>query len=145
MRLVADDLAAATGPRVVVLVTNSEEHAAATRSRLIRDLHAQGYDVRVNIVGFDVANPALQATFQQWANLGGGLFFDAANADELGSAVAQAVRPIYRIVNGAGNVVATGVVGGEPVGRAGGRLHRRSRCSATSTLRASHRRRWRDG
>jgi hypothetical protein len=115
LRLVAEDLAAATGPRIIVLVTDGEETCGGDPEQVIRDLRAQGYDVRVNIVGFDVADPALQETFQQWANLGGGLYFNAANANELGNAVTQAVRPSYRIVDGAGNVVATGVVGGEPV------------------------------
>lgn len=115
LRKVADDLAGATGPRVVVLVTDGEETCNGDPAQVIRDLRSQGYDVRVNIVGFDVADPALQALFQEWAKLGGGVYINAADAAELGKAVVQAVRPAYRITDASGNVIATGVVGGDPV------------------------------
>ena len=112
---VVEDSSGTTGPRVVVLVTDGEETCGGDPEQVIRALRSQGYDVRVNIVGFDVADPALQAVFQRWATLGGGLYFNAANAAELGNAVAQAVQPKFRVVDGSGAVVATGVVGGEPV------------------------------
>lgn len=112
---VAEDLAGATGTRVVVLVTDGEETCGGDPAQVIAGLRGQGYDVRVNIVGFDVADPALQALFQQWATAGGGIYLNAANAAELGNAIVQAVRPTFRIVDSSGNVVGTGMVGGDPV------------------------------
>ena len=115
LRLVEEDLANASGPRVVVLVTDGEETCGGDPAQVIQDLRAKGFDVRINIVGFNIDDPALQQTFEQWAKLGGGLYFNATNAAELGAAVVDAVRPTFRVLDAAGTVVATGVVGGDSV------------------------------
>ena len=81
----------------------------------IQALVASGIDVRVNIVGFAIDDAALQAQFAEWAQLGNGQYIDAGNAEELNTAVAQAVAPTYDVVDAAGNVVASGQVGGEAV------------------------------
>jgi hypothetical protein len=74
-----------------------------------------GIDVRVNIVGFALDDEALKAQFADWARIGNGQYIDAANADELTSAIADAVQPTYDVIDANGEVIATGQVGGEPV------------------------------
>lgn len=115
LRLVAEDLGAATGQKVVVLVTDGEETCDGDPAAEIANLRAQGIDVRVNIVGFAIDDPTLQATFEEWAQLGGGAYFNANNASELDAAVGQALAAPFRVLDGAGTEVANGVVNGAAV------------------------------
>ncbi len=115
LRLVAEDLATATGQKVVVLVTDGEETCDGDPGAEIAALRAQGIDVRVNIVGFAIDDPALQATFEEWAALGGGAYFNANNAGELDTAVSQALAAPFRVLNATGVEVARGVVNGDTV------------------------------
>jgi hypothetical protein len=115
LEAVADDLAETDGPKIVVLVTDGEETCDGDPAAAIEALVASGIDVRVNIVGFAIDDPALEATFEEWAQIGNGQYIDAGNADELNDAVAQAVLPTYDVLNDDGGVVASGQVGAEPV------------------------------
>jgi hypothetical protein len=115
LRLVAEDLAGAGEFRLVVLVTDGEETCDGDPAAAIDALRAAGFDVRVNIVGFAVDDAALQATFEEWAKRGGGVYINAANAAELGAAVTQAVRAPFRVLDAGGAVVAEGFVGGDRV------------------------------
>ncbi|MFN8440113.1 MAG: VWA domain-containing protein [Caldilineaceae bacterium] len=115
LRLVAEDLAGASGQKVVILVTDGEETCGGDPEREIQVLRAAGIDVRINIVGFDVDDAALKATFQRWASEGGGSYFNASNAAELDSAVTAALRAPFRVLDANGTEVATGVVNGDAV------------------------------
>lgn len=115
LRLVADDLAGATGQKVVVLVTDGEETCDGDPAAEIANLRAQGIAVRVNIVGFAIDDPTLQATFEEWAQLGGGAYFNANNASELDAAVSQALAAPFRVLDASGVEVASGVVNGDAV------------------------------
>lgn len=112
---VAGDLGTGPGPKIVVLVTDGEETCGGDPAAAIQSLVASGIDVRVNIVGFTVDDPTLQAQFTQWAQLGKGRYIQATNADELQSAVRAAVQPGFDVVTSDGRVVASGQVGGDPV------------------------------
>ena len=112
---VGDDLREATGAKIVVLVTDGEETCGGDPVAALRALAGQGIDVRVNIVGFAVADDALKAQFREWAYLGNGQYFDAAGAADLGQAIAAAVQPPFRILDAAGNEVGSGLVNGDPV------------------------------
>jgi hypothetical protein len=115
LQAVVDDLGTGPGPKIVVLVTDGEETCDGDPAAAIQALVASGIDVRINIVGFAIDDPALAATFAEWATLGNGQYIDAGNAAELNQAVAQAVAPTYDIVDATGAVIASGQVGGEPV------------------------------
>ncbi|MBA2598683.1 MAG: VWA domain-containing protein [Chloroflexia bacterium] len=112
---VAEDLQGATGARIVVLVTDGEETCGGDPAAAIRALAGQSIDLRVNIVGFAVADEALKAQFREWAFLGNGQYFDAAGSADLGQAIAAAVQPPFRILDAAGTEVASGLVNGEPI------------------------------
>jgi len=112
---VADDLADATGPKIVVLVTDGEETCGGDPAAAIQALVDRGIEVHVNIVGFALADEELKAEFERWARLGNGQYIDAADAEELDAAVERAVAPPYRVLDDTGDVVATGVVDGDPV------------------------------
>jgi hypothetical protein len=111
---VAEDLAGVDGPKVVVLVTDGEETCGGDPAA-IRTLREAGIDIRVNIVGFAVDDAALEAQFAEWARIGGGVYVNAATAEDLGPAIVTALAPPYRVLAADGAEVATGTVGGEPV------------------------------
>ena len=109
---VAGDLGAAPGPKIVVLVTDGEETCGGDPPAAIAALVATGIDVRVNIVGFALDDDTLRRQFQEWARLGNGQYIDAVDAAELDAAIAQAVQPLYNVIDSQGNIVASGQVGG---------------------------------
>ncbi len=112
---VAADLSGVDGPKIVVLVTDGEETCGGNPQRAIRELVNQGIDVRVNIVGFAVDDEGLKEQFEEWARIGGGQFFDAAGAEELGNAIAAALQPPFEVRDAAGAVIGSGVVDGDAV------------------------------
>ena len=112
---VADDLACWQGPKIVILVTDGEETCDGDPEAAIRTLKDQGIDVRINIVGFAVADDALKQQFEDWATLGGGFYYDATNSAELAAAVTQALAPTFHLLDASGAVVASGVVNGAEV------------------------------
>lgn len=111
---VAHDLAGVEGEAVVVLVTDGEETCDGDPKTAIESLKAAGFDVRLNVVGFAVDEVWLKEQFESWARLGGGSYFDASDEDALAGAIRASLRVPYEVRRGA-TVVATGVVGGEPI------------------------------
>jgi hypothetical protein len=108
------DLAAASGPKLVVLVTDGEETCDGDPAAAIRELAAGGVEVRVNIVGFAIDELMLKEEFESWARLGGGRYFDATDGAVLRRAVRGAIRETFEALAD-GEVVAGGTVGGDPV------------------------------
>jgi hypothetical protein len=115
LALVADDLANAVGQKVVILVTDGEETCDGDPAAAITALQEQGVDVRVNIVGFAIGDAALKQQFEAWAALGGGGYFDAADASQLNAALQQALRVPFRVLAADGIEVGRGFVNGDPL------------------------------
>jgi hypothetical protein len=111
---VKDDVAGASGPVLVVLVTDGEETCEGDPRAAIEALRAAGLDVRVNIVGFAIDEVGLKETFQAWARAGNGGYFDAQSGDELTAAVLASLETVFEVLDGE-RVVASGVVGGGPI------------------------------
>ncbi len=109
------DLAGVTGERVIVLLTDGEETCDGEPLDVIAALRGSGHDVRVSIVGLAIDDAALEKTFARWAELGGGEYFPVAAEEALGAALVSAVNPGFSVYSGEGDVIATGVAGGEPV------------------------------
>jgi len=120
LALVAEDLQGATGQKIIILVTDGEETCEGAPQAAIEKLKLEGFDVRVNIVGFAIEDEALKATFSRWAELGGGLYFNATSGEELGLAMRQALETKFQVFDAAGEVVASGITNGEPVSVAAG-------------------------
>jgi hypothetical protein len=112
---VADDLKGVTGEKLVVLITDGEETCGGDPAAEIDKLRKSGIGTRVSIVGFALDDQQLAATFRRWSDLGGGAFFDAKDAAGLQKSLEAALRPGFEIVNAQGQVLASGIVGGEPV------------------------------
>ncbi|HVF17551.1 MAG TPA: vWA domain-containing protein, partial [Steroidobacteraceae bacterium] len=112
---VAADLQSATGERLVILVTDGEETCDGNPAVTIQQLRKAGTQLRVNIVGFAVDDQKLAATFRQWSDLGGGVYFDAKDAAALSTALAAALQPAFEVVSAQSQVIAEGLVSGESV------------------------------
>jgi len=115
LRMISDDLAGVEGKTIIVLITDGEETCDGDPQKEIQSLIDQGYDVRVNIVGFAIDELMLKETFREWARVGNGSYFDAADADELADSIQKAIEIPYEVLNQEGDVVATGVLNGDPV------------------------------
>jgi hypothetical protein len=122
LALAADDLKSVTGEKLIVLVTDGEETCGGDPAAAIESLRQSGVTTRVSIVGFALDDAALAATFKRWSDAGGGAFFDAKDAffdakdaAALDKSLTDALRPGFEVVNAQGQLLASGIVGGEPV------------------------------
>lgn len=112
LELVAADLEGVEGKHVVILVTDGEETCDGDPRTTIEKLRSSGYNIRINIVGFAIDELMLRETFQEWARLGGGRYFDAQNAEELKNTMQQVMEVAYEVMDMEDNFVTSGVVGG---------------------------------
>jgi hypothetical protein len=112
---VADDLKTVKGERLIILVTDGEETCGGDPAAAIEMLKKGGATVRVNIVGFAVDEAAIAATFRRWTDAGNGLYFDAKDAASLKSAMSQAVRPAFEVLDSQGQIIASALAGTDPV------------------------------
>ena len=117
---VADDLKSVSGEKLVVLITDGEETCGGDPAAEIEKLRKGGIGTRVSIVGFALDDQKLAATFRRWTDLGGGAFFDAKDAAGLDKSLSAAMRPGFEVVNAQGQVIASGIVGGDAVAAAAG-------------------------
>ena len=111
----ADDLKSVQGEKLIVLVTDGEETCGGDPAAAIERLRKAGIGTRVSIVGFALEDQMLAATFRRWSDAGGGAFFDAKDAAGLDKSLTEALRPGFEVVNAQGQVLASGIVGGEAV------------------------------
>lgn len=117
------DLAAATGHRSVILITDGEESCDGDVEGAITDLRSAGFDVTLNVIGFDFDADDVEAArerFRSWAELGGGQYFDASSAAELAGALASSVALPFEVLDAAGELVARSTVNGSAVELEGG-------------------------
>jgi Mg-chelatase subunit ChlD len=111
----ADDLKAIKAEKLIVLVTDGEETCGGDPPAAIERLRKAGITTRVSIVGFALDDEILAATFRRWSDAGGGAFFDAKDAAGLDKSLSEALRAGFEVVNANGQVLASGIVGGEAV------------------------------
>jgi len=112
---VEEDLAGAEGAKTVVLVTDGEETCDGDPAAVIRDLQDKGTDIHLNIVGFAVDDPELKSTFEDWAELGGGRYFQASDSEGLRRALEESLKAPYSVFDTSGERIAQGIVDGEPL------------------------------
>jgi len=112
---VESDLARVKGPKTVVLVTDGEENCDGDPGVVIQSLIDKGFDFRLNIIGFALDDALLEAQFAEWAELGGGEYYSAGNADSFGQALQAALQIPYAVFDREGVEVARGLVDGDSV------------------------------
>tara|TARA_R100000005_G_scaffold1757_2_gene1023 strand:+ start:10974 stop:13121 length:2148 start_codon:yes stop_codon:yes gene_type:complete len=130
LELVESDLSEADGEHLIILITDGEETCEGDPAAAIATLRAKGIDARVNIVGYAIEDTELEATFADWAELGGGSYFAAGDGDQLAAALLAAAQPSFTVSDADGVVVTRGFAGSEPIILPSGTYEVRS--SATS-------------
>jgi hypothetical protein len=109
------DIGSVEGPRIVIVVTDGAESCKGDPEAAVRDLVEAGFETTVNIVGFALDDEELKAEMASWAEVGGGVFFDAQDQAGLSSGVAAALRAPFRVFDADGALVGESVVGGDAV------------------------------
>ncbi|MCC7464420.1 MAG: VWA domain-containing protein [Gammaproteobacteria bacterium] len=110
---VLEDLGAARGDRLVILLTDGDETCGGNPGAAMAKLTAAG--IRVNIVGFAIDDPKLAGALRHWSDTAGGHYFEAKDAASLDRAMTQATRAGFSILDADNRVVAKGTAGGEAV------------------------------
>ncbi|MDP0490837.1 MAG: VWA domain-containing protein [Verrucomicrobiota bacterium JB023] len=110
LQMVRSDLASAPGERIVVLLTDGKETCDGMPAQVIQNLSADGMDIRVDIVGYNIEDQDIRQDFESWAALGNGRYYDATQAEELSLALDNASSIPFSIYDGT-RLVATGVSG----------------------------------
>lgn len=110
---VDQDLAGASANKLVILLTDGEETCGGDPAQSIKALQAKGTSVRVNIVGFAVADLGLKRQFSTWAQTGNGVFLDASESRQLKGRLAQSLKTPFRVVDSAGQVKLEATADGE--------------------------------
>jgi hypothetical protein len=112
---VAEDLRGASGRKVLLLVTDGEETCDGDPETVIQRLSGQVSDITLNIVGFAIDDPELEARFARWADLGNGEYFSADDRAGLDASIRSALQVPYRVYDTAGELRATGELNGDPI------------------------------
>ena len=101
-----------TGPRIVVVVSDGKESCKGDPITEAERLRAEGFDVTLNVVGLALDRDS-RKTIARLAEVGGGSYFDAADAETLGAALRAAVSAPVHVLDAEGTVVARGTIGGQ--------------------------------
>jgi VWFA-related protein len=111
LRQVPRDFGAAAGEKLVILVTDGKEECGGSPSAVVSELVAKGIKIRLNIVGFALAEAAVRQEMDRVAKLTGGKFYDARNARALQQAIQQSLAVPYDVLDAARAKVGSGVTG----------------------------------
>jgi Mg-chelatase subunit ChlD len=107
-----EDCAQILGAKLLILVSDGMETCRGDPIAAARALVAAGYDLRVHVVGYDVAQyQAAREQLKEIAEVAGGVYFDASGSEELRSALQIAAPIRYGVHNEQGEVVFSGVLG----------------------------------
>ena len=109
------DLGSSGDGATVILLTDGEESCGGDVEAAVASLREAGLAVQLHIISFDVGSAEAKSRFADWAELGGGRFFDVNDEAGLAGALAGALQPSFEVVAADGATVAVGTVGGEPV------------------------------
>jgi hypothetical protein len=104
------------GGGTVILITDGEESCKGDVAKAAAALAASGLDLRLNIVGFALKNPAAERDLSGLAKATGGQYYSAQSGESLADAllIAAIEKFPFTIYDAAGKVVSDGEAGGEP-------------------------------
>lgn len=114
LRKVAEDFGDTAGEKIVVLVTDGKEECGGDVAEAASTLLDQGLEVRVNVVGFSLADESVKEDMEDLAQLTGGRFYDAQDSNALSGAIEEALAVPYDVLAADSTVVSRGLVGQEP-------------------------------
>ncbi len=111
----AQDLATAPGEKLIVLVTDGKEECGGNPVEVVSELANLGLEMRVEVVGFALAEPKTKADMEAVAKITGGQYHDARDSASLRNALKRALESPYAVFDEDGTEVASGRVGGEAI------------------------------
>lgn len=112
---VKNDLAKFSGDRALVLVTDGREEAGGDPEAVLRELRANGFAMRLIIVGFGLKGE-VREDVRRLAEDYGGRFFDASTTTELRQAIRHAVLEVpltipFKVLDAGGVSLGEGTTG----------------------------------
>jgi len=110
LRKAAGDFGDGRGEKVIILVTDGKEECGEQPHLVVRELQDRGIDVRVNIVGFALAEDSVKREMTRVAEMTDGRFFDAQDHEGLKNSLKQAFSAPYTVVDESEALVARGLV-----------------------------------
>ncbi|MCK5828433.1 VWA domain-containing protein [Candidatus Bipolaricaulota bacterium] len=98
--------------QLILLISDGIETCGGNPVQAAKDLLSLGYDLRFHIVGFDISrNVIARDQLLEIAQTTGGVYYDAANSDELRRALSLAAPFSYTVYDLEGNDVFSGRLG----------------------------------
>lgn len=88
LQMAGEKLSASEDKTTIILVSDGEETCEGDACKYVRDLRAQGINVKVHVVGFDVGEKE-KKQLSCIAEAGGGRYYTANNADQLKEALTE--------------------------------------------------------
>jgi Mg-chelatase subunit ChlD len=109
---VSGDFLSTTGTKLVLLVTDGMETCKGDPIKSAEALLAAGYDLRINVVGFDIGRDSkARDQLMQIAQATGGAFLEASNREELRRALSLSAPFSYSVFDKDGTLVYSGRLG----------------------------------
>jgi len=112
---VLTDLAEVKGLRSVVLISDGAASCDGDPRASIEALRDAGIEVKLDVVGFALQDDELKSEMAEWADIGGGAYYDAGNANQLSRSIATALSAPFRVSPVDGGEATTGTIGGPPL------------------------------
>jgi Mg-chelatase subunit ChlD len=106
-----EDFSPDPGEKILILVTDGKEECKMDPAFAARTLVKEGLKVRVDVVGFALADAETKADMLEVAAITGGRFYDAQDRAELLAALRKAMALPFEVFDGEGQAVATGTTG----------------------------------
>ncbi|MBU1305370.1 MAG: VWA domain-containing protein, partial [Alphaproteobacteria bacterium] len=128
LALAAED-AGGADKSLIILLTDGEETCDAAPGdpyypeAVARGLVETGFGLRINIVGFDVSDPATQDSLAAVAGITGGEFYFGGGEVGLRRALRSAFVAPYQVMDDLGQLIAESKVGARPITLPTGRYH----------------------
>jgi fibro-slime domain-containing protein len=116
LRQAARDFAGVAGEKLIVLVTDGKEECRGDPAAAAAELNKAGIRIRLDVVGFALADEATKRDMRRIAALTGGQYFDAGDRAALQRALRQAFgRAPFEARASESAAPVSGLVGGGPV------------------------------
>ena len=109
---VKGDFSSTTGTKLVLLITDGMETCKGDPVKSAESLLAAGYDLRINVVGFDIGQDSkARDQLMEIAQATGGVFLEASNREELRRALSLSAPFSYSVYDSSGALVYSGRLG----------------------------------
>ncbi len=106
------DFPSTAGTKLILLITDGMETCDGDPVKAAEDLLAAGYDLRINVVGFDIGQDSkARDQLMEIAQATGGVFLEASNREELRRALSLSAPFSYSVYDSSGALVYSGRLG----------------------------------